>query len=119
MKTLVLNLIFISFLMGYQSVTAQEATLVSEVKIDKEETDKDKLIQKYSWLKAHLKKNKNQTISISEMVYANIPYLTIKVADQLVMYDAEGNRYCTQSDKLNCKEFYNLTEGELSWSGKA
>jgi hypothetical protein len=117
MKNILFNsLVLFALCLVTQTASAQQ---VAELDANKEtvlETAKDKLLTKYSWLSNHLKDEKNIS-SIKEMQYGGITdFVMIKTNTSQVLYDADGQRYCTNSPELNCKEHYNLSAGALEWN---
>ena len=122
MKTL-LNVAFGMFILCLTSnvITAQTASLTSNIDIaesDSETTsEKDELIKKYPWVKTHMKNNTTDLLKVSEVLSEGIHnFVMIETDDNKTFYDKDGNRYCTQTDEVNCEEFYNMSPGQLKWN---
>ena len=120
MKNLVCNSILMLMLCLVSSVaSAQDAMIMENEKMAAIETDntKESLIKKYPWLKSHMDNKERSKVEVMEMTSENkTEFIVIKTDKDKVMYDKEGNKYCTFSSKLDCKEFYKLSPGNLEWS---
>lgn len=95
---------------------AQEASK-KITEITETEVAKEKLLEKYDWLKSHLETHEKEILQVQELIYAGSKeFVLIETKDKTIMYDGDGQRYCTESPELNCKEYYKLTSSNLKWS---
>ncbi len=119
MKNLICNSILMLVLCFASNVAiAQDAMMMDNEKMEKAETDntKESLLKKYPWVKSHMQNTALNQLEIMEMKSENnAEYIVIKTDKDKIMYDKDGNKYCTDSSTLDCKEFYKLSPGDLTW----
>lgn len=117
MKNILFNSVMLfAFCFVTQAASAQQVAELESKKETVVKTDKDKLLEKYNWLGNHLKKMKNVK-HVTEMQYeGSTDFVIIETSDSKVLYDADGQTYCTESKDLNCVQHYKLTPGVLRWS---
>lgn len=82
----------------------------------KEDPIKDQFVETYAWTKSHFESKSNAVVSMKEMETAEgHKFVLVESKDSKVLYDTNGEQYCTDYEDFNCVEFYKLSKGDLSW----
>ena len=107
------------FIGGLVSIHAQEKSIDIDAKheIELEDNKKEKLLNDYSWLENLIDKKDCQGLQISvyKMKKANAKFVFIEDGKKRVMYNESGEVYCTNSDELDCLQFYDLAPSGDTW----
>lgn len=123
MKALLRNLLLATTLVAASLIAthAQEnapsdsETAVTKAKMD---VDKNPILEKYTWVKniVNPKDCKGESVSLYYNDSSRTYFLFIESESSRVMYNEEGQVYCTDSKTLDCAKYYELEKQEKSWS---
>ncbi len=87
-----------------------------------ESKDESEIFKTYTWLSeiVNVEKCTGTKVSLRSSSKNSVhKYILVEQADgSKVMYNAKGERYCTDSKKLNCVDFYELDKEEDSFECK-
>lgn len=88
----------------------------------KESKDESEMFKNYTWLKEKVNVEKCKGTKVTLRSSSKNPvhkFILIEQADGTkVMYNQKGERYCSDSKKLNCIEFYELDTEEDTFECK-
>ena len=116
-NVIIFSITLLAFCFMNQSLYAQQADMSKSETTAKPESDKDKLMKKYAWLKSHFKDKSNEVKSVKEVSSSGVSgFVLIEAGTDKILYDNDGKRYCTESPSLDCEAFYKLSPGDLSWT---
>ena len=116
-NVIIFSIALFAFCIVTQPLSAQQADASQSEVAVKTDSDKDKLLKKYAWLKTHVKDKANKVLTIKEVLSSGASgFVLIETGVDKILYDKDGVRYCTESSSLNCEEFYKLTPGDLKWT---
>lgn len=111
--------VFIFLFCGLISIHAQEKSIDidSNHELDIADNKKDQLLIDYPWLEKHIdqKDCQGHKVSVYKMKKGDTKYVFIEETDKRAMYDESGNLYCTNSNELDCQEYYDLISTGESW----
>lgn len=113
-----LILTFVFFAQGMFAQAEKSPTTSDDLVAEKADESKDEaeIFKNYTWLKeiVNVEKCKGTKVYLrSSSKNAVHKYLVVEQADgSKVMYNHKGDRYCTDSKKLNCIDFYELDTEE-------
>ncbi len=111
--------VIVFFIGGIVSIHAQEKsnTMDSKHEVDMADNKEDQLLQDYTWLQKIIdqKDCQGHQVSVYKMKKGDTKFVFVDEGFKRVMYDESGNIYCTNSDELDCVQFYELAPTGDKW----
>ncbi len=115
MKTLIIKMMLLGLIMQFTPTIHASINHESIIMIDNN-SDKDKLMDKYVWLDRKVSQSKSVK-AIKEMISnQGHTYLMMQKGDKVELYTERGNLYSTFSSEADCKKVCRLKEGNLKWT---
>lgn len=91
-----------------------------EIVVLDENGDEVQIFKDYKWLISLVdhKDCQGKSITVHNSKNGAEKYVVISSPDGRIMYDANGGVWCTDSDELDCKSFYELQAKTDTWTCK-